>query len=215
MSTREHGAVVGPALRAAITRVNEADPRLGAGELRVFMAVIARTASWSRLEDSVTHAVLAEIAGVDRETLRRALRRLSELGAIEYLPGAGKRYSSIALPPATTQGGESAGGRSDSVGVAVRVPPAPTQEGVPCAHTGDKRNGITERTNGTDSDVASATHEPADALTRAAADRVEEHDQDLVWRSSGVCSECGVSVAVGRHAADCPALQAAATEAST
>lgn len=75
-------------MRGAIEAVL-ADERVTPGELRVFLAVLAHTASWSRLSDTITRRELAGAAGVSERTVPRALRRLAKLG-IRYEPGSGR-----------------------------------------------------------------------------------------------------------------------------
>lgn len=91
---RDPYAVVGSAMRDAIARAACAD--LSALDWRVFGAILAHTASYSRLEDTGTHEQIATLAGLDstsasdRRRLRRSLRRLADNDVIAYEAGRGR-----------------------------------------------------------------------------------------------------------------------------
>lgn len=69
-------------MRCAFARASQV--RLVQSEWRVLAAVVALTASWSKLEDEAFVAQIAATAKVGQSTCRRALKRLNELGIIAY-----------------------------------------------------------------------------------------------------------------------------------
>ena len=95
------------AARQATERVlrNSVTPR----QLRVFLAVLDFTAHWSKLEENVKLARIAELAGVEGQDVRERdkrvaedLRRLAAIGAIVYRAGSGRTTSTIGLHPSET-----------------------------------------------------------------------------------------------------------------
>jgi hypothetical protein len=77
--------------------------------LAAFVGVVHYLTSRSRFDDHVTHDQLAQVTGLDQRSLRRALRDLANIGALEYRPGfskpdGGRVASWIQLPvPRVTQ----------------------------------------------------------------------------------------------------------------
>lgn len=81
--------------------------RLNATEWRVLAAVVAHTALFSRLEDKLAHRTIAEWIGLELTAangrrVKRALRRLADLGLVSYRPGestpaVGRRSSTVGL----------------------------------------------------------------------------------------------------------------------
>jgi hypothetical protein len=127
----------------------------------------------------VTHGVLVELAGIDRADLRKSLKRLSELGVIDYRAGAGKRFSIVALsragaPPLEQEEGGSAPGCNLPV-VEGSVPPSEgggSALGEQGGSALDERNGLPERTTERTQGVADATPWRA-PLDRVAREHVE------------------------------------------
>src|SRR5688572_25923124 len=66
-----------------------ADRKLPAGHLRVLLAVLYHTSSWSRCVDTVKLQRIADTAGVSVRTVRRALQHL-ELHGLVYESGDGR-----------------------------------------------------------------------------------------------------------------------------
>ena len=120
--------VAGAAGRDANSRYRAAAKNLTHADCRVFLVVLERTASYSRIEDRVTHRVLAELSGLHAKTVATSLKNLSQYGVIDYEPGLGRRYSVIRLREpqrsdsdsveqgASTESHEAKGGRQDSYG---------------------------------------------------------------------------------------------------
>lgn len=73
-------------MRAAIQRGLDAD--LTPRESRVFDAVLALTASYSKTEDRVSARQVADMTHIDPRHVRRALRSLADKGVIGHVPGA-------------------------------------------------------------------------------------------------------------------------------
>lgn len=73
----------GKATRAAIQSVLTT-PGLTSGELRVFLAILHETSTWTRVWDRRSVDDLAGLAGVSIRTVHRALRRLQDVGAVEW-----------------------------------------------------------------------------------------------------------------------------------
>jgi hypothetical protein len=90
-------------MRQAVERA--AALKLTAGDLKVLNAVLVLTASYSRLQEFVYVAKLAELAGCSEKTARRALVKLTRGGVLRWEPrrGIGKsgtgRKSLVGLPP--------------------------------------------------------------------------------------------------------------------
>jgi hypothetical protein len=216
---RENGAVIGAALREAIARANSTRPALTSKEWRAFSAVIARSAAYGRLEDRVTHPVLLELSGLDRSDLRKALRRLDELGVIRYEAGAGRRFSVVGLRRAIPAPLEAA--RDRQVLPVVEGSSPPSKGGDPAlGEEGDpaplKRNGLPERATERTERVADTTRSRGARAALAAHAPDNDHMRSgRRGRPRGVCSECGVSLAFGRHAVDCPTLEVSTTGAPT
>jgi hypothetical protein len=99
-------------MRSAIRRACALGGGLTTKDWRALGAVVFRTASYSRLEDGVTHSVLTEIAGLHPKDLSKSLRKLALLGVINYRPGSGKRFSRVSIAP----GGEATSPRDGSCG---------------------------------------------------------------------------------------------------
>lgn len=96
MTHRVSAVELGPALRVSIERALDAEPsRL---QLRLFLAALHRTATWSRLEDKVALAELAQLVRVSDRTARRGLAGLNHAGILAWLPGSGRgNYSTVSL----------------------------------------------------------------------------------------------------------------------
>jgi len=93
---RDSYAAVGQAMRQSIERAARA--KLGARDHRVHAAVLALTASWSKLADETSLKQIASIAfaiepddveGWHRTKVAVSLKRLSELGIVAYAAGRG------------------------------------------------------------------------------------------------------------------------------
>jgi hypothetical protein len=148
---------VGPALRDTLARARGA--RLTTKDWRALAAIIDRTASWSRLEDRVTHHVLRELSGLDRSDLRKSLRRLAAKGVVGYEPGAGWRFSRIALAPSVLEEREAT--------------PPPSEEGEPAPLSGNMFELARERTAPPSSRAAAPPSEEGDTAP------LNEKDQRL------------------------------------
>jgi hypothetical protein len=103
---------VGGAFRQAVERANEVRPRLNGRERAILDAVFVLTVSRSKLLDVSYNAAIAALASVeDMGTVRKALKKLSELGIIVYVHGNHYRKAVYALPPPagddSREGGES------------------------------------------------------------------------------------------------------------
>jgi hypothetical protein len=214
---RENGAVIGAALRQALERACSIKPALTSKEWRALSAVVGRSASYGRLEDRVTHPVLLELSGLDRGDLRKALRRLAELGIIEYEAGAGRRFSIVGLSRAVAPPLETGLGRQDLPVEGPSVPPskggdpARGERGAPAPL---KRNGLPERTTERTPRVVDTTRGRGDRAALAARAPIENDHRGGRRRLREVCPECGVTLAFG-HSAECPTLERATTEAAT
>lgn len=86
--------VVGKATREFIDGV-VADKSLKAADLRVAMALMHTTTTWSKLEDSISRAQLAALADVDERNVARAMKRLEAGGHITYIRSHIKGIASI------------------------------------------------------------------------------------------------------------------------
>jgi hypothetical protein len=107
VSDRDPYREVGIALRAACLRA--ASMKLMVSEHRVFNVVVAATASWSRLSDTLAVESIVEATKLDRADVRRALKRLDEVGIIAYEPGSSERgrpriTSRVGLPAGPDRG---------------------------------------------------------------------------------------------------------------
>ena len=104
-------ATCGAAARAAILRAIEwdgepwdGDPNkrpksLGVEHWKVLADVIARTALYSKLEDYVYTAEIAESTSMQIQNVRQRLRQLHRAGIIVYISGGGRGHKSyVALP---------------------------------------------------------------------------------------------------------------------
>lgn len=104
-SRRDPYKAVGAAMRAAMDAACHAEPPLRPREWRVLAAVVSITASWSRLEDEVSHGQLQVLTGIaERRTLARELRSLAQRGIVMYepgdsTPGGGRTLSRVGLAP--------------------------------------------------------------------------------------------------------------------
>lgn len=120
MSGRDPYAEVGKALRSTLQDAASADPPLRLWEWRVFAAVIAQTASWSKFEDSLPHAEILKFLEREpnrdnRREVSKAINTLAERGFIGYVPGytepTGAKYpSEVSLPHNGKRGGDSTRG---------------------------------------------------------------------------------------------------------
>lgn len=89
-------ADVGVVARAAIDEAL-AVPDLAPSAVRVLLVVVRELVTFSRLEDWVSRAVLAERAGITERQTTRALAALSDAGVIEWRPGARGRSSWLSI----------------------------------------------------------------------------------------------------------------------
>jgi hypothetical protein len=106
----------GAAMRLAFERastVGEArgKSRLNGSDWRVLAAVVALTASYSKLEDTVYTGIVARMAGfrgpnedTNARRARRILKKLASLGIIEYEPSRKLREPSIVRLPKPANG---------------------------------------------------------------------------------------------------------------
>jgi phage replication O-like protein O len=208
---RENGAVTGAALREAIAQACSVKPALTSKEWRAFSAIVSRTVAYGRLEDRVTHPVLAELAGLHPSDLSKALRRLAELGVVEYEPGRGRRFSIVRLTKAVSPplaAAESAGRRRRS--------PDSEVGDVALVEVGDvayyERNGLPERT--TERTERVDTRSRGDRAALAASSPIENSTKAKRRPIGTVCPECGVALAFG-HSAECPTLGPVSSGATT
>jgi hypothetical protein len=120
-AARDPYALVGAVTRRAIETVGRAD--LKAAALRVFIAILHHLATWSRLEDEVSRAELAEIVGVSEATLKRHLPKLVDLGVIAWRPGRRQVPSMLSLivPPDILSGSTCGPVEEDSQRVNMRT----------------------------------------------------------------------------------------------
>jgi hypothetical protein len=103
MSSRAPYAEVGSAIRDASRRANEA--QLSDGQRKVFLAVIALVASYSRLEDRVYVADVAGLSRLSNRHTRDCLKFLHEQQLIVWKPRRGKSVKSLlGLHPASKSG---------------------------------------------------------------------------------------------------------------
>lgn len=87
----------GNAMREALRRARGAG--LSPTDRNVLDAVLALTVSYSKLEDEISPATIAEEAGCSLRQARRSLRKLDDLGIVVYVPGLGRgRTSVVGLP---------------------------------------------------------------------------------------------------------------------
>jgi hypothetical protein len=111
MTRRDRYADVGRALRLAIETATAAKPPLNGSDCRVLLAVIHLTASQSKLADRCYNARVAKLAGMgpDVKRVARSLRKLADLGVIDYQPserhGQRSRYALPSAMPPTVAGG--------------------------------------------------------------------------------------------------------------
>jgi len=96
------------ATRGVLIAAATGEPPLRPRTWRVLSAVLAVTATWTKLEDEAPHGQLGNLCGLDkpsdRRNLSRELRHLAERGLIVYRPGssvAGRQrtLSVVGLPP--------------------------------------------------------------------------------------------------------------------
>lgn len=77
-----------------LTAAASASPPLRPRTWRVLAAVLSLTSTWTRLEDHVPHGQIAQAAGLDKPSDRRAvareLRELADRGLIVYRPGTSR-----------------------------------------------------------------------------------------------------------------------------
>ena len=92
-------AEAGATARAVLLRATRATPPLSAGEWRVLSAVVALVLTYSRLEDHLRPAQVAQCAGVSLRWVQRLLPRLASRELLIYEPGRGQgRVSVIRFP---------------------------------------------------------------------------------------------------------------------
>ena len=100
---------VGQAMRAAVERARDVQPRLTVADRAVLDAVFVLLASYSRLADRVFVMQIAVIAGVHERIARASLRRLADVGVIGWRTVQGSQKPSLltltgALRPDETPG---------------------------------------------------------------------------------------------------------------
>ena len=101
---RDSYALAGAAMRQAIQRANTT--QLTNAQHKVFGAVIALTASYSRLSDNVFVDDIRRVAKVSDKTARTALSRLAAEGIIVWKPQRGHGMAStLSLPAAVGESG--------------------------------------------------------------------------------------------------------------
>jgi hypothetical protein len=173
----ETSEAIRASLRAAL------DAGVGALELRVLLAVFDLVASYSRWWDWIGTRQVAEIVyrvngaepnGWQRRNVAGALRRLRDVGALDYEAGIGRG----ARPRVTLQRG-------------VVTPPLPGLEGMPAHTPSDEKGGSSQHERGVISarkggeirghTEKSPSRQPR-RLTRAALARVEPNGaRDPIW----------------------------------
>lgn len=89
MSRHRNPPVAQQLLRAATQRALAAE--LTSRELRVFVALLSEIALFDRVEDRIANRRLVELTGLDARHVRRALKRLHELGVIVREPGSSRK----------------------------------------------------------------------------------------------------------------------------
>jgi hypothetical protein len=150
---RDLYAVVGTAIRQAIARAHAA--QCTRKELRALNAVVSLVASYSRLEDRIAVADVADVARLHIVDARAALRSLRDKGVIVY---EGKRsgLSRIGLPPPT--GPDIRGDSASLGGDDLRGDSASTREAI----RGSERSGFaspTEKTSEKTSEKGEPRHD--------------------------------------------------------
>ena len=83
--------------REAFARAVTVADRLKPRDWRVLGACFALVSSYSRDRDWVFVAQVAQTAGVSRQRTSESLRRLRELGVIEWVPTSERRGSLLAI----------------------------------------------------------------------------------------------------------------------
>jgi hypothetical protein len=101
---------INTAIRETLERALAAEPRLSGNDWRVLSAVIHFTARWSKLDDEVGCAVIAQQAGLRTQNpagdASKHLRKLRERNVIVYAGGQSipPRFARIGLrPPAVRE----------------------------------------------------------------------------------------------------------------
>lgn len=235
----------GERIRQAWTRA--VDAGASDSDLVVLGAVFVHTVGWSKLDDSTTLTGLAitlgrwddstpdegEEARQERnrqrvkDRLGQSLRRLADMGAVEYEPGRGGRRSRISLPPLDDlQPHDPRGERVESQPHEERgVRETSTPRGAVVNPTGDGRQphsarsstprpavGTTDRTDGSDRtqsgsiepDARVASGRPARSTRSKASTSVALTEEELAALFEMLPQAGILHAAIGRHTPDRP-----------
>ena len=129
-------------LRRFTHAINHTEDPLRVRELRMANAIVGLTYSWTKYEDGVTHAQLAEAAHMDESHVRKALRGLEHRALIIYTPGRPKGRghgvpSTVGIHP-RFRGAKVEGDKSGPGKASIRGPDGSVYGGQEAAFKGDK-----------------------------------------------------------------------------
>lgn len=119
---RDRYADAAAAARAAQRKLAELAPK-GPGPYAVLLAIVSEISLYSRLNDELGVDRLAEVTGLDRRTVQRALRYLSDHGVIERIVPPSEEgkptpraWIGLPWPPMTTPEDDAPAAPVDNVG---------------------------------------------------------------------------------------------------
>jgi DNA-binding MarR family transcriptional regulator len=172
----------GKAGRSVFEAALAAKPELSAGEWRVLVDVVSRTALYSKTADRMTLAKIAAAVGRTARQVRRQLKRLEARGLISYKPGRGRRWSTIALVAKGTPDVSPSNGTLETTPPTKQLssgdPSARSHETSPSKGTREHGPSIEERSrNGIEKTAVDQSTE-----NRTAANRARQIIEDLAAR---------------------------------
>ncbi len=123
--------------------VDEYLAELNGNELKILLVIIRKTKGWNKEFDGISISQFQKFTGIkDERTVRKAIKKLINLGLIEKVDNAGKFSLYCLTPPATNDGGQKMVGVATNAG----TPPA-TNAGTPPATNAPHKYTLPKDTN--------------------------------------------------------------------
>ena len=123
--------------------VDEYLAELNGNELKILLVIIRKTKGWNKEFDGISISQFQKFTGIkDERTIRKAIKKLINLGLIEKVDNAGKFSLYRLTPPATDDGGQKMSG----VATNAPTPPA-TNAGIPPAMNAPHKYTLPKDTN--------------------------------------------------------------------
>jgi len=123
--------------------VDEYLTELNGNELKILLVIIRKTKGWNKEYDGISISQFQKFTGIkDERTIRKAIKKLIDLGLIEKIDNAGKFNLYRLTPPAKNDGGQKMSGVAKNA----PTPPA-TNVGTPPATNAPHKYTLPKDTN--------------------------------------------------------------------